>query len=291
MLLLYWNTQSVVETGIVLLALGLALGPVEHGDRCRRDDANFCADGWRSRDALLLELTAYPALFAVWEGRGLPKEGPPAATPNDTTRRNAMIDRIRMLSLAGTLAIGAPSLSAAACNKAEPDSGATAVAQPQTSDAPQPIPERDPTEELAQPRKNVQAVLSAYETLRGQLARDEIPPALKTAATLERAAKASVPKAPKKLRAPLEQLASSAQRLTQISKDDPAAVRRAFGNVSQALVALLNAEPALREGRHIFECPMAQGYKKWVQTSEQISNPYMGMRMPGCGSQSKWDQG
>jgi copper/silver efflux system protein len=31
--------------------------------------------------SFLLELTVYPAIFAVWKGRGLPKEGPPAATP------------------------------------------------------------------------------------------------------------------------------------------------------------------------------------------------------------------
>jgi hypothetical protein len=75
------------------------------------------------------------------------------------------------------------------------------------------------------------------------------------------------------------------------SKDDPGAVRRAFGDVSQAVVALLNAEPALREGRHIFECSMAQGYKKCVQTTERISNPSIGTKMPGCGSKGTWEQG
>jgi membrane fusion protein, copper/silver efflux system len=33
---------------------------------------------------------------------------------------------------------------------------------------------------------------------------------------------------------------------------------------------------------------MAEGFEKWVQTSEEISNPFMGKRMLACGSASTW---
>ena len=76
--------------------------------------------------------------------------------------------------------------------------------------------------------------------------------------------------------------------LKAMSKSEANAVRKAFGEVSRPLVALLSASPQLRAGRHVFTCPMAQGYKKWIQTSDQISNPYMGTSMPMCGSGSDW---
>jgi hypothetical protein len=35
---------------------------------------------------------------------------------------------------------------------------------------------------------------------------------------------------------------------------------------------------------------MAKGYKKWVQTSEKVSNPYMGKTMGQCGSKTEMQQ-
>ena len=40
------------------------------------------------------------------------------------------------------------------------------------------------------------------------------------------------------------------------------------------------------EGQHVFTCPMAKA--DWLQTdSKQVSNPYMGKKMPTCGSLKK----
>ena len=61
-----------------------------------------------------------------------------------------------------------------------------------------------------------------------------------------------------------------------------------FGEVSRAFVALLRAAPALQAGRHLFHCPMAQGFPKWVQTTEKMANPYMGKAMLECGSERPW---
>ncbi len=52
------------------------------------------------------------------------------------------------------------------------------------------------------------------------------------------------------------------------------------------VVALLVAEPSLQKGQYIFECPMAQGDNKWVQTNAKISNPYMEKKMLECGGES-----
>jgi hypothetical protein len=88
--------------------------------------------------------------------------------------------------------------------------------------------------------------------------------------------------------AQLQQLAASAQKLRDMPKTDANEVRKAFGDVSSAIVALVATDASLQAGRHIFECPMAQGYKKWVQTSEPVANPYMGSAMLECGSKSSW---
>lgn len=202
-----------------------------------------------------------------------------------------MKSRTMMLSLVGLLAGAATAQLAVASS-----SGASLHRNTMAERASAPLDGLRSTEDpgpapaLAKPPDRVQTVLSVYETLRGQLARDEIASALTTASALERAAKEASTKSPKRLQRSLQGVASSAQRLSQTAKADSAAVRRAFGDVSKSVVALIDAEPALRQGRYIFECAMAQGYKKWVQTREEISNPYMGKKMPGCGSKSQWDE-
>lgn len=65
--------------------------------------------------------------------------------------------------------------------------------------------------------------------------------------------------------------------------------RKAFGDVSKAMVALVEANEKRKKGKvelptlHLFECPMASPYGRWLQDASAISNPYMGSRMPRCG--------
>lgn len=57
--------------------------------------------------------------------------------------------------------------------------------------------------------------------------------------------------------------------------------RRAFQALSREAVDVARGHA----GYHVAFCPMVPdhaGY--WIQTSTQIANPYMGGRMPGCGS-------
>jgi len=139
--------------------------------------------------------------------------------------------------------------------------------------------------------QQLEPVLASYETIRAQLARDEIEAAVTSAGTLEKAATDAAGAAPDRLRSSLGSLASAAGQLKQAPKNDATSVRRTFGDVSKAVVELLTAEPSLRKGQHLFECPMAQGYKKWVQPSEKLANPYMGKEMLECGEASKWEGG
>lgn len=66
------------------------------------------------------------------------------------------------------------------------------------------------------------------------------------------------------------------------------AMRLAYGELSKPLVALASAAPELRGGRHVFLCPMARGYQKWLQAEPSLKNPYFGAKMLTCGEASDW---
>jgi hypothetical protein len=137
----------------------------------------------------------------------------------------------------------------------------------------------------------IEAALADYEALRAAFAADRIPDSGEIAARLEASANAA-----KEGAATDAALASVATRLGEVataaaglkSGGDADAQRSAFGELSRAVVSLLSENTALTQGRHVFQCPMAQGYQKWVQLGEQVENPYMGSRMLGCGLASEW---
>jgi len=182
-----------------------------------------------------------------------------------------------LLAVTNAFLLGAIAIVGSACEESAAKSRDTASVNAQTQS------------ELSQPAKeSLNRVLAAYEQLRAQLARDDILATTGTAQTLDREAREVSASVPQKLRPHLLKLARAAQRLKEMPKQDAAEVRRAFGQVSEPVVTVLVAEPSLQSGRYLFECPMAQGYKKWVQSSARMANPYMGTRMLECGSPSKW---
>jgi hypothetical protein len=137
----------------------------------------------------------------------------------------------------------------------------------------------------AETSARIDEAVAAYDVVRGALAEDRGD--AKTSATeLADAARLASVSAPATVRRPLEELSSAAQRLAGLESSDLSDARKAFGDVSQALIAVLSAEPSLQQGRHVYECPMAKGYKKWVQVSEGVSNPYMGSDMLQCGTEA-----
>lgn len=186
-----------------------------------------------------------------------------------------------MKNLCATLTLAILMLAGTAgCKKDEPPGQASA--QPPASST-----ERAAIGEEA--RRAIEAALGAYEQARADLAADRIDDALRAAGRIEETARAAAPEAPANLRPHLDRLAGAAASLKSAPANQPDEVQRLFGDVSRPVVEMLAAERSLTGSRHVFECPMAQGYKKWVQASAEISNPYMGTRMPRCGSESRWE--
>jgi hypothetical protein len=129
---------------------------------------------------------------------------------------------------------------------------------------------------------NIAEVLSAYESVRGALASDQSDVRAQ-ALELASAARSSIESVPEGLRRPLEELSGASQRLAELDGTDLRRARSAFGEVSRELIALLSGEPGLQKGLWLYDCPMAKGYSQWVQTDQNVSNPYMGSEMLECG--------
>jgi hypothetical protein len=134
-------------------------------------------------------------------------------------------------------------------------------------------------------QKILDDVLVAYERPRILLADDKTEGLSESADAMKTAAQNAAEKVPP-LKTQLDAIASAADTMKASSNLDSA--RKAFGELSRATIALGAAEPSLQKGRYVFECSMASGYKKWIQTSEQISNPYMGKTILTCGVASDW---
>lgn len=129
-------------------------------------------------------------------------------------------------------------------------------------------------------------VLAAYEELRDALAGDRLSDVSTIATRIEQTTIKAKQNAPSDIKSHLEKMETTAVKLkTGGSADD---LRLLFGDLSRSVVSVLSTHSTLARGRHIFQCPMAQGYQKWVQTSEKLENPYMGGKMLSCGSTSEW---
>ena len=113
------------------------------------------------------------------------------------------------------------------------------------------------------------SVEAAYEALRVALVNDDFQATKAAAPDLAKAAAAD------------EVLAAAAHAIGTAA--DIEAARLAFGDASRQYLTLLSKDPARAAGKFAFRCPMAKGYKLWVQLSDGINNPYMGQRMLECG--------
>ena len=130
--------------------------------------------------------------------------------------------------------------------------------------------------------------LRGYEQIRAMLAADTASGAQNASSRIATALDAAA--SDDGLPAPLnEALIAGAHAARDLpGAADVEAARACFGEVSRAFVAASEADPRLQEGLHVFRCPMAEGFQKWIQTSETLENPYMGTRMLQCGSSSDW---
>ncbi|MCH2170449.1 hypothetical protein MK489_06675 [Myxococcota bacterium] len=131
-------------------------------------------------------------------------------------------------------------------------------------------------------------VLRLYEQIRASLASDEggLVPGLSL--RLAAVAREASVEASGATRSSLQEVSASAEALGALRRSSIEDLRLGFGNVSRAVVELILADEGLAKGRFIFRCPMSMGYKKWVQASAEMENPYMGSRMLQCGSETEW---
>ena len=97
--------------------------------------------------------------------------------------------------------------------------------------------------------------LADYEQIRAALAADDLPAA--------RAAAASLPAA--------KPIATATDLTT---------ARKAFKQLSAQAVSLARGQP----GYFVAHCSMFPGGADWVQTTEELANPYWGRSMPHCGT-------
>lgn len=67
---------------------------------------------------------------------------------------------------------------------------------------------------------------------------------------------------------------------------DIKAQRQAFNQLSQQLYQLVQTNDKIDQTLYWQHCPMAMGGQgaNWLSEEKQVRNPYMGQRMPGCGS-------
>jgi len=181
----------------------------------------------------------------------------------------------------GIMALTAIGFATVACNKG------SAKAEQESPASSQPTAQSASSPTAAQPSvAEKRTALASYERIRSSLAIDAIGAVAVDAAALEREARA-VAKADVAKSQAWTGVANAAKALHGMPKDDADAVRKSFGEVSKHLLGVLSEDVESAKGLHVFECPMAQGYKKWVQPAAKISNPYMGTRMPECGAESR----
>lgn len=183
------------------------------------------------------------------------------------------------VGLLGMLALGG-------CKEAAKGPG---TASPSPAPASAPAPAAAPELTLsAEESAAFQPMLADYEALRALLANDKLEGLAAAAAGLGGKAAELGSRVPEAAKPRLDRLAASARALEKASAESIKAARLAFGELSREVVGLLAAAPALRQGRHVFECGMADGYQKWVQPGEELENPYMGQAMLACGSTTDW---
>ena len=118
--------------------------------------------------------------------------------------------------------------------------------------------------------KEESACLSAYHRIHEALAKDDLSGAKKAAEDC--AQKATAAKG--------DSLAKHARELAKSDSLDSA--REHFKEISAECIKMASGV----DGQHVFTCPMAKA--DWLQTdSKQVSNPYMGKKMPTCGMLKK----
>lgn len=129
--------------------------------------------------------------------------------------------------------------------------------------------------------------VKAYEVVRLALAADDLAAAKKGAAAFAGVVKAQASSSKSGSdKAAYVGMETAAKKLA--STKDFASARLAFGDLSKHIISYLSGVPTRSKGLTAYQCPMAKGYKKWVQTDAKMANPYMGKKMLMCGGKTSF---
>lgn len=139
----------------------------------------------------------------------------------------------------------------------------------------------------------IRNTLDAYFGLSGALAEDDLAAVPERAKAIHTTAAALADEAADTAEKP--ELAGQAERLAEVARglasnkpEDLHAARVGFGRISRNLVDLLaenGGQTLLGQDVFVFRCGMAKvGYENWLWWSPEKHNPYMGRRMPKCGT-------
>lgn len=123
-------------------------------------------------------------------------------------------------------------------------------------------------------------VLNDYLDIKNALVKDNFEQAQEALADFQTALEGA-----EKLSAAQKQnLEQSAAKLAQAK--DLTSFREQFASLSQQLYQVEQASDLTDETLYLQYCPMALGGEgaNWLSLEEKVQNPFMGQRMPGCGS-------
>lgn len=133
----------------------------------------------------------------------------------------------------------------------------------------------------AEAQAQIDQLVENYLSISKQLTQDNAQGVAAQFDEVQQAAQGLAQNAPELLQAAVQAVAQAAEARPQTVEE----AREALKPLSAAIVKLTKAAPpsdAAAESLHVAYCPMAQA--SWLQTSQQIANPYMGQKMPECGS-------
>lgn len=88
--------------------------------------------------------------------------------------------------------------------------------------------------------------------------------------------------------ASVKKILEGAEAITQAKEEKEYRLRA--GILSEGVVEFIRKDASLKAQWTLYYCPMASGYKYWVQPNSETKkmNPYMGTQMQQCGSKKPW---
>jgi Cu(I)/Ag(I) efflux system membrane fusion protein len=135
--------------------------------------------------------------------------------------------------------------------------------------------------------------LATYAEVSDLLSEDRIDGLPARAARLRRALELAADGAGADLGAAASLMDEAARTAGSLERaGDLETARGAFAELNRALLPVVGADPDLAAGWTVYECPMTEGFGRWMQAgdgSEDLENPFMGQEMLVCGGALPWE--